>query len=551
MWPEYTDTERKTGEAMTRATIYCRFSTENQRETSLDDQARNCERFAGREGWQITSRFQDKAISGTKQDRAGYQAMLAAAKRREFDVLLVDDLSRLSRDEIELKQTVRRFKFAGLRIIGVSDGFDTADKGHKIQATVRGLINEIYLDDLAEKTHRGLTGKALAGFNAGGRSYGYRHCPIYEGTDEYGRPRVVAARREIDPDQACVIREIFELFIQGWSPRSIAQELNRRSVLAPRGGTWAFSAIYGDKVRSGVGILNNPLYIGRVIWNRSEWVRDPDTGKRKRKERPQSEWIVRENESLRIIPQELWDAAQRRMAASTLHGGSRGKARPKTLFGGILRCGSCGGAVVAVSAHSYGCAARRDRGDTVCQGVLVSRAKTEQLLTEDLRTDMLSPVRLSQLHADVRDLLRSRRAVLNDALAETHRRLGQVEAEIANIVAAIKAGAYSQVLQSELAKLEAERERLQAAMSVPFSQNQTLDEIPRLLERYRRMLEELNDALARRTERSRAVLAETLGEVVLVKEPDGAVWAEFEDPTHRLLLAAGGGVFPDGSGGRI
>jgi DNA invertase Pin-like site-specific DNA recombinase len=320
-----------------RATIYCRFSSEHQRESSIEDQARNCERFAAREGWQVVSRFQDKAISGTKKDRAGYQDMLSAAKRREFDVLLVDDLSRLSRDEIELKQTVRRFKFSGLRIVGVSDGFDTNAKGHKIQATVRGLINEIYLDDLAEKTHRGLTGRALAGFNAGGRSYGYRHFPIYEGTDEYGRPRIVAARREIDPDQALIIREIFELFIRGWSPRSIAQELNRRGIPAPRGGTWAFSAIYGDKVRSGVGFLNNPLYTGRVIWNRSEWVRDPDTGMRKRKERPPTEWIVREDEALRIVSQEFQRAPAPREARQDSKSLSRTRLEPAQLSRVSLR----------------------------------------------------------------------------------------------------------------------------------------------------------------------------------------------------------------------
>ena len=76
------------------------------------------------------------------------------------------------------------------------------------------------------------------------------------------------------------------------------------------------------------------------------------------------------------------------------------------------------------------------------------------ILAEDLRADMLSPLRLSQLHSDVRDLLRPRRTALNDALAETRHRLAQVETEIANIVAAIKAGAYSQMLQAELARLE-------------------------------------------------------------------------------------------------
>ena len=71
--------------------------------------------------------------------------MLEDSKSASFDVLLVDDLSRLSRDEVELKQTIRRLCFRGIRIIGVSDGFDTASKGYKVHAGVRGLINEIYL----------------------------------------------------------------------------------------------------------------------------------------------------------------------------------------------------------------------------------------------------------------------------------------------------------------------------------------------------------------------------------------------------------------------
>lgn len=538
------------------AASYSRYSTDMQRRESIEDQERKSDRLStDKVNLAISLRYRDHAETGWNPKRSDYQRMLNDAKNGEFQVLVLDDLSRLGRDPDERGQVIRRLEFLGIRIISC-DGYDSTLplQQRVITRSARGMIDSMYSIDLAEKTRRGLAGQALKGFNAGGRSYGYRSVPILSDTerDEYGRAKIVAARREIDPDQAAIIREIFELFARGWSPRSIAQELNRRGVPSPRSGTWAFSAIYGDKVRSGVGILNNPLYIGRVIWNRSEWVRDPDSGKRKRKERPQSEWIVREDESLRIVPMELWDAAQRRIMASTMHGGSRGKARPKTLFGGLLRCGSCGGSVVAVNAHSYGCAAHRDRGGVVCQGVLVSRSKTERLLVEDLQADMLSPLRLSQLHSDVRELLRTRRVAVDGVLAETRRRMAQVETEIANIVAAIKAGAYSQVLQSELARLEAERERLQTAMSQPATQDGLVpNEIPRLVERHRRMVEDLRDALARRSERSRAILAEALGDVVLVKEPNGAVYAEFEDPTHRLLLAAGGGVSASGSGGRI
>src|SRR5215831_11573779 len=147
---------------MTRAALYARYSSEHQKESSIEDQCRNCEQRAAREGWTIVARYHDKGISGTKDEggRDGYRAMLEAAKARHFDVLLVDDLSRLTRDEAELIKARKRLVFHGVRLVGVSDGVDTAQKGHKIQATFRGLQNEQFLDDLRDKVRRGMEGQA-------------------------------------------------------------------------------------------------------------------------------------------------------------------------------------------------------------------------------------------------------------------------------------------------------------------------------------------------------------------------------------------------------
>ncbi len=253
-----------------RAAIYGRYSSNKQRESSIDDQFRNCEGFADREGWHIVKRYADQAVSGTSKDRPSFKNLMTDAEEGCFDVLLVDDLSRLSRDEIELKQLVRRFTYRNLRIIGISDGFDSASKGHKVHASVRAMMNEIYLDDLREKTHRGLAGQAIKGKNCGDRAFGYRHVPELDPykTDDYGRPVVTAVRREVDPDQARWVRQIFAWYADGHSPRWIASELNRLCVPAPRSETWAASAMYGDMTK-GTGFLNNELYIGRYVWNRS------------------------------------------------------------------------------------------------------------------------------------------------------------------------------------------------------------------------------------------------------------------------------------------
>jgi site-specific DNA recombinase len=180
---------------------------------SIDDQYRNCEQFAEREGWQIVERYTDKGISGTKDEtgRSGYKAMLDAARAKGFDALLVDDLSRLSRDSMKTEEARRLFVYLGVRLIGVSDGIDTDSKGHKVLSGFKGLMNDIFLDDLRDKIHRGLAGQALKGNNCGGRVYGYRHVPSCHPTetDEYGRPKVLAVRREIDDEQAQWVRHVF------------------------------------------------------------------------------------------------------------------------------------------------------------------------------------------------------------------------------------------------------------------------------------------------------------------------------------------------------
>ena len=130
-------------------------------------------------------------------------------------------------------------------------------------------------------------------------------------TDPHGRPEIEAVKREVNPDEAKWVIKIFEWFASGDSPKRIADKLNRLGIRSTRGSTWAASAIYGD-YSDGTGLLNNQLYIGRYIWNRSAWLKDPDTGKRKRIPRDRNEWVHTDMPILRIVPQELWDAAQAR-----------------------------------------------------------------------------------------------------------------------------------------------------------------------------------------------------------------------------------------------
>lgn len=552
-----------------RAAIYARYSTDKQRQSSVEDQNRNCQRFAEREGWKVVAKYADRGISGATSARPEYQRMLADAEAKKFDVLIVDDLSRLARDDIEQKQTIRRFRFRGLRIVGVSDGFDSAAKGFKIVAGVRGLINDIFLDDLRDKTLRGMEGQARKGHNVGGRSYGYKHTPVTDPqrTDEFGRPAIVAVKREIDPEQAAVVRQIFKWFADGWSARAIAAELNKRKVPPPRKrpktaspsrATWCCSAITGQ-ANYGTGLVNNELYIGRFLWNRSAWVKDPDSGVRKRAERPESEWVVKDMPELRIVPQPLWDKVKARQRAQAeaakafkarVGKGKRGPG-PKYLFSGLLVCDDCGSNFTIIDgAQNYGCAAHRDRGPAACKnGARIPRAVVEDKLLAAIREDLFTPNGVAKFKADLRKRLAAQREDHGKETEANRRALARVEREIARMVQAIKAGVLSASLKAELAQAEAEKARLEAALKVDTTPvDNVVDLLPRVVDRYRDLVANLARVPDKHLSRARNVIRALVGnEVRLRRRPDGGLDAVMRGHYNGFVeLLREGAVSPEG-----
>ena len=198
----------------------------------------------------------------------------AALSVRQFDVILVDDTSRISRNLSDAVQLFERLKFAGVRVIAVSQGIDTHSEQADVLVTVHGLVDSLYVKELAKKTHRGLEGALLRGLHAGGRCYGYRNVPA-----EGGGVKLV-----IHPEEAAMVQRIFELSANGLSLKSITAELNREKVPPPRPritskqASWCPTAIRE--------MLRRELYVGRVIWNRSRFTKVPGTNRRVARPRP-------------------------------------------------------------------------------------------------------------------------------------------------------------------------------------------------------------------------------------------------------------------------
>lgn len=519
-----------------RAVLYARYSTDKQRETSIGDQLRAARARAAAEGWNVVATHADEGVSGSTPValRPGGKALLADALAGRLDILILEGLDRLSREIGEAETMVKRLEHRGIRIVGTADGYDTEARGRKVMRIARGLVNELYIDDLREKTHRGLAGQFGRGLSAGGRSYGYRTAAAAGG-------RVLV----IDEAEAEQVRWIFARYAEGMSPVAIVHQLNHRGVAAPRGGSWAVSALQGSAAR-GLGLLHNELYAGRLVWNRRQWLKDPETGRRRYVERPRAEWHERDAPELRIVDAATWAAVRARVAGTARRGAAiataqKGGRPARTLFAGLLRCPQCDGPVIAVSALRYGCGVHKDRGDAVCANrhTVLRQALDSRLLAE-LRQDLLGADMLAELQAAVRERLAAHTREAQAGSVQAHRRLQSLEGELGRLVDAIAAVGLSPALQQRLAAAEAERAALLASLSddapaqASLSGAEAVRAYKALLLDLQRSLEGLADR-----ERTRALLARIVGPVQVIKGEDGATYARLGDPVAGLLRAAG------------
>jgi DNA invertase Pin-like site-specific DNA recombinase len=240
-------------------------------------------------------------MSGATNQRPGLISLMAAVDSGELDVVVVEDLSRLSRD-IEHSASIRkRFAFSGVRLIGIADGIDTLGNGGDLLYGVKSILSEQYLKDLGDKTSRGLRDRAQIGRVTGALPYGYTSEPAPDGQ---GKVAVIEAA------QAAVVQRIFRMRAAGRSYRDIAKTLNDEGVAPPRGRQkdsrkrrdgWALSG-----VRS---MLQNSKYAGRWTFGARSWKKSPTTGKRV--VRPAESPVVEVSlPALRIVDEETWARVQ-------------------------------------------------------------------------------------------------------------------------------------------------------------------------------------------------------------------------------------------------
>ncbi len=239
------DTEPERTADMTRVALYARYSSDNQREASIEDQLRICREQAKREKWKIVGTYKDAGISGASMIlRPGIQALLQDAQAGQFDIVLAEALDRISRDQADVATFYKHLKFAGVPIVTLSEG-----EISELHVGLKGTMNALFLKDLAAKTHRGIRGRVEDGKSGGGLCFGYN---VVKQLDARGDP--IRGDREINEAEANVVRRIFREFAAGVGPRTIARTLNEEGVPGPAGKLWSDTTIRGH-VKRGTGLV--------------------------------------------------------------------------------------------------------------------------------------------------------------------------------------------------------------------------------------------------------------------------------------------------------
>ncbi|WP_374526516.1 recombinase family protein [Sphingopyxis sp.] len=477
---------------MIRAALYARYSSDQQSSASIADQQRICRERAEREGWQLVGSYEDAAVSGASMIlRPGIQRLLADAQAGKFDIVVAEALDRVSRDQADVATLYKHLQFARVPLVTLAEG-----EISELHVGLKGTMNALFLKDLAKKTHRGLRGRVEKGFSAGAVGYGYRVVRRLTSEGE-----LVRGEREIDPMQALIVERVFREFADGKSPLAIARDLNGDGIPGPKGLAWRDTSIRGD-VRRGTGIINNEMYVGVRVWNHKHYVTDPTSGKRVTRFNPESEWIRNEVPDLRIVSDEMWQAAKRQQAAlAERHTGIKEAAqarallntrRPAYLLSGLLECGKCGGTYAVVVGDRYGCVGHH-RGRTCSNSRTIRRADLERRALAGIADRLVSVDKIeAAVTAYAAHINRENREQRIQSDADK-RALAKIDKAVSGIMAAIEDGLYQPNMKARMAELEGERSEVIARLA---KAPQGIPDIhPGIAEIYKRKVAALTDTL--------------------------------------------------------
>jgi DNA invertase Pin-like site-specific DNA recombinase len=476
-----------------RAVIYARYSTNLQNPASIADQVAALRELAERLGVSVVEVFSDAAIGGKATgNRPGYQAMMAAAARGEFDLVLAEALDRLSRGQADIAVTHEDLLDLNVRIHTIAEGL--VDELH---VGLKGTMNALALRDSAAKTRRGLKGVLDSGRSIVA-PYGY---DVVRKIGDDGE--VVVGLRKINEIEKAVVVRIFEDYVSGLSPRKIAYNLNAEGVPSSRARSWGITSING----SGVGILRNEIYRGVIVWGRRASRKDRRSGKRKLTTAPAEKVIRVAREDLRIISDELWNRAAARLAAHSAPTAGRAQAqrRPKRLLSGIVVCGTCDRVMTSAKGEvrdgvfraRLQCGGREQRGPATCSNARTPYAiDIERRVLAAVRDRLLRPEAVEAAVREVHRLMAERSRTAGSDRGRLDRELADARRQAGRLVDLVAEGSIAgTTVRDKLQALEARAEAIERELAGLVDNANVVAIHPAAGDHYRRLVQDLADQL--------------------------------------------------------
>jgi site-specific DNA recombinase len=469
-----------------KTVLYARYSSALQNNQSAEDQLRILRERCAKEGWEVVGEYADEAISGAAglgaDARPQLHALLEHIEVGGVDQLLTESTNRAARHIRDTHEIFERIKYAGARWFTLQHG-----EISEVLVSVMALMDAQFRSGLRENVKRGQKSAVLKGRSAAGLAFGYRS--IQEFNDKGSQ---VHGRREPDPEMAKVIQRIFEEYLDGFSPKMIAERLNSEDIPSPRGGQWVATTISGDKKRKN-GILHNRIYLGILTYNRTSKVYEPKSRKQHIRPNPESEWVVQNIPELRIISDELWQDVHDRMEQRANRPFSK-QHRPKRLLSDLAVCGVCGGGWIVIGSERWGCSSHRN-GKACDNGRTITTERFEERVLSGLKERMLDPQLVNTFVAEYHAEFGRRSAQQQRQNGQLEKKLAVANKKISNLLNAIEDGEMNYVeIKARLNAAREERDQLQHELR-ELKAGEVIMLHPKIAENYQRQVAALTTAL--------------------------------------------------------
>ena len=307
--------------------------------------------------------------------------------------------------------------------------------------------------------------------------------------------------REIIQEQAETVNRVFSEFATGMSPNQIAHGLNNDQVPGPSGGLWRDTTIRGH-IKRGTSILNNELYIGRLVWNRQRYVKNPETGKRVSRRNGVDSEVIHDVPHLKIIDDDLWQSVKIRQRAiwkATEANVNPDKTPPNWaqrrathILSERAFCGHCSGSIVSVGKDYLACGNAR-KLKTCSQNKSIRRPALDDIVIDLLKNKLMQPAAVSVFITTYNNEIKSHRSLVTKERAKKEKYLRDIELKLSGLYDAIADGLRGAGLQSKLDALEDKKAELVTTLGSPATATVSLH--PALAKLYQEKINQLANVL--------------------------------------------------------